>query len=52
MNQEVIEYIEEPIYHGNPIDENGSLVTFDWGQDMIEYIYTHANMYTIVFTKG
>ena len=22
MNQEVIEYIEEPIYHGNPIDEN------------------------------
>ena len=28
-----------------------SLVTFDW-QDMIEYIYTHANMYTIVFTKG
>ncbi len=29
MNQEVIEYIEEPIYHGNPIDENGSLVTFD-----------------------
>lgn len=49
MNKEVIEYIEEPIYHGNPIDENGSLVTFDWGQDMIEYIYTHANMYTIVY---
>ncbi|BCD27236.1 hypothetical protein BC30102_0272 [Bacillus cereus] len=39
----------EPIYHGNPIDENGSLVTFDWGQDMIEYIYTHANMYTIFY---
>ncbi|HFR4157421.1 class I SAM-dependent methyltransferase [Bacillus cereus] len=51
MNQEVIEYIEEPIYHGNPIDENGSLVTFDWGQDMIEYIYTHANMYTIVYLQ-
>ncbi len=51
INKEGIEYIEEPIYHGNPIDENGSLVTFDWGQDMIEYIYTHANMYTIVYLQ-
>ncbi|MCQ6344192.1 hypothetical protein NPM06_32650, partial [Bacillus cereus] len=51
LNKEVIEYIEEPIYHGNPIDENGSLVTFDCGQDMIEYIYTHTNMYTIVYLQ-
>ncbi|PEC50266.1 SAM-dependent methyltransferase [Bacillus cereus] len=49
--KEGIEYMEEPIYHGNPIDENGSLVTFDWGQDMIEYIYKHANMYTIVYLQ-
>ncbi|EEM24564.1 Methyltransferase [Bacillus thuringiensis serovar tochigiensis BGSC 4Y1] len=51
INKEGIEYMEEPIYHGNPIDENGALVTFDWGQDMIEYIYTHANMYTIVYLQ-
>ena len=51
INEGGIEYIEEPIYHGNPIDENGSLVTFDWGQDMIEYIYTHANMYTLVYLQ-
>ena len=51
INEDGIEYIEEPIYHGNPIDENGSLVTFDWGQDMIEYIYTHANMYTLVYLQ-
>ncbi|MGE7864652.1 class I SAM-dependent methyltransferase [Bacillus mobilis] len=51
ITQEGIEYMEEPIYHGNPIDENGSLVTFDWGQDMIEYIYKHANMYTIVYLQ-
>ncbi|OTW95586.1 SAM-dependent methyltransferase [Bacillus thuringiensis serovar cameroun] len=51
VNKEVIEHIEEPIYHGNPIDENGSLVTFDWGLDMIEYIYTQANMYTTVYLQ-
>lgn len=51
INKEGIEYIEEPIYHGKPIDANGSLVTFDWGQDMIEYIYLHANMYTIVYLQ-
>ena len=32
LNKGVIEHIKEPIYHGNPIDEKGSLVTFDWGK--------------------
>lgn len=38
ISEGVIEYLEEPIYHGNPVDENGSLVTFDWGSDFIDYI--------------
>lgn len=26
--------IVEPCYHGNPISEKGSLVTYDWGGDI------------------
>lgn len=33
-----IEHYAEPIYHGNPIDPNGSLVTFDYGYKLPEYI--------------
>ena len=32
-NGKVIPIMEE-VYHGNPIDEKGSLVTFDWGGDI------------------
>ncbi|WP_028403414.1 class I SAM-dependent methyltransferase [Ectobacillus panaciterrae] len=46
-----IEYLKEPIYHGNPIDPEGSLVTFDWGMDLIEFIYKHTNMCTIVYLQ-
>jgi len=28
----------EPEYHGNPIDDKGSLVTMHWGYDLAEYI--------------
>lgn len=27
-----------PQYHGNPIDDNGSLVTIDWGYDICDFI--------------
>ncbi len=30
--------VDEPIYHGNPIDEGGALVTYDWGNDIAEFI--------------
>jgi SAM-dependent methyltransferase len=43
-----IKYLEEPVYHGNPIDAKGSLVTFDWGIDMPDYIYKHSGMFTTV----
>lgn len=33
-----------PIYHGNPIDPEGSLVTVDWGYDIIDYLAHHSGM--------
>lgn len=42
-----IEYIEEPIYHLNPIDKNGSLVTIDYGRDFFDLIYRSSNMITM-----
>lgn len=32
----------EPVYHGNPIDPNGSLVTFDYGFDLHQQIRAWA----------
>lgn len=32
------------IYHGNPISEDGSLVTFDWGYDILEIIDSITEM--------
>lgn len=33
-----LEYIHEPVFHRNPIDRDGSLVTFDWGGDIISIL--------------
>ena len=33
-----IEHKVDPEYHGNPIDESGSLVTMDWGYDIVDHI--------------
>lgn len=39
-------YLEEPQYHGNPIDEKGSLVTVDWGYDICRHIFTASGLFT------
>jgi hypothetical protein len=44
----VVQYILPAQYHGNPVDENGSLVTFDWGYDIGEYISKHSAMSTVI----
>ena len=31
---EGIRHLEPPQYHGNPMSEDGSLVTWDWGHDI------------------
>lgn len=43
-----IEYLEKPVYHSNPIDKNGSLVTIDYGRDFCDFIYLASNMSTTV----
>ncbi|MCK8489039.1 class I SAM-dependent methyltransferase [Paenibacillus sp. MBLB2552] len=48
MNGEII-YLEEPQYHGNPVDAKGSLVTFDWGRDFTDFIFEHSNMQTLIY---
>lgn len=42
-------YMSEPIYHGNPISPDGSIVTYDWGLDLIDFIYRCAGMTTMVY---
>lgn len=39
-----IEYLEEPDYHGNPVDDKGSLVVTEWGRDLIDTIYASSGM--------
>ncbi len=39
-------YLTEPDYHGNPVDEQGSLVVTEWGKDLIDTIYESCKMTT------
>jgi SAM-dependent methyltransferase len=51
LNKEKIELLQEAVYHGNPIDDNGSLVTYDWGQDFCDIIYGASGLYTTIYLK-
>jgi SAM-dependent methyltransferase len=46
-----IEYLLEPMYHLNPIDPNGSLVTYDWGVDFTDFIRRASGMNTVVYVE-
>jgi SAM-dependent methyltransferase len=41
-------YLEKPAYHGNPINDQGSLVTVDWGFDICKYIFDNCGLFTHV----
>jgi SAM-dependent methyltransferase len=41
--------LKDPVYHGNPIDEQGSIVTVDWGIDFVDYIYRNSAMTTMIY---
>lgn len=41
-----VQHILEPAYHGNPIDDNGSLVVTDWGSDIREQIFQASGLQT------
>jgi SAM-dependent methyltransferase len=44
-----IEYLADPEYHSNPIDEAGSLVTIHWGQDIGTIIARSSGLLTTVY---
>jgi len=46
QNGASIDHIEEPDYHVNPVDEEGSLVVTEWGNDLIDTIYASSGMTT------
>ena len=39
----------EPVYHGDPVDSKGALVTVDWGYDLAALITRETGMATIIF---
>lgn len=44
-----IEHLETPAYHGNPISEEGVLVTMDWGFDICRTIHEACGLFTQTF---
>ncbi len=43
-----ITYLREPEYHGNPIDDKGSLVTMHWGYDICDLIFKNGGLFTTI----
>jgi SAM-dependent methyltransferase len=41
-----VTHIEPPVFHGNPVSEEGSLVTMDWGFDIGRYIFEASGLFT------
>lgn len=41
-----VEHLEPPIYHGNPISDDGALVTVDWGTDICRHIFDASGLFT------
>jgi SAM-dependent methyltransferase len=44
-----IQTIKEPIYHGNPIDCKGSIVTYDYGLDISQLIFKWSGLFTMIY---
>ena len=42
----VIKHLLEPEYHGNPVSEQGALVTRRWGYDICEHIFKSSGLFT------
>lgn len=47
----VVVHLEEPIYHGNPVSEEGSLVTIDWGLDFCDKVFEFCRMTTTIYVE-
>ncbi len=44
-----IVHLVPPSYHGNPVSEQGSLVTMEWGYDIVEHIFAASGLFTTIF---
>lgn len=44
-----MEHILPPEYHGNPVDDKGSLVMTDWGYDIGSFFQRHSDMDTVIY---
>ena len=44
-----VKLLEKAEYHGNPVSNEGSLVTRDWGLDFPGCIFQHGGLFTSVF---
>jgi SAM-dependent methyltransferase len=42
-------FLGKPDYHGNPVDPEGSPVTYRWGYDICERIYSSSGLIPMVF---
>lgn len=43
-----VKHLLESEYHGNPIDNNGSLVTIRWGYDICDFIFRNGGLFTTI----
>jgi SAM-dependent methyltransferase len=50
-NNGEIQYLLDPVYHDNPIDEKGSLVTVDYGLDLPDFIFKESKLTTTIFLQ-
>jgi len=44
----IIKHLREPKYHGNPIDQEGSLVATEWGSDLMDVISEYSGLTTTI----
>lgn len=44
-----LEYLVPPEYHSDPVNPDGALVTYDWGQDLPDRVASVAGMWTTIF---
>lgn len=44
-------HLEDPIYHGNPVSQKGSLVTMDWGLDFCDRVFEFSSMTTTIYVE-
>ena len=44
LNDGEVIHLEPPEYHANPVSSDGSLVTVDWGFDIVSYFQFHSGL--------